>query len=174
MPIDCCAEFSVLSEGASPFREDIVLGYYDGPTEGIVRCQKCGRVYHYVMVAWDEGQDVRVYALWALRLDLFSQVERLLVAEGPPRYPDWVVRGYGSISETQKRIGQLLDGTAKNASDAVYLVMGETPTGPIRMRSVDRPIREALEAHASQPDMIDDIRSWSSFFWDCEGDTNRS
>ncbi len=50
------------SEGApflSPVRRVLALGYYDGPTEGLLQCE-AGGVHRFEMLAWDsETQDVR-------------------------------------------------------------------------------------------------------------------
>ena len=43
----CCREFARYSKMPSPFDRVIVLGWHDGPTEGLVRCGSCNRVYRF-------------------------------------------------------------------------------------------------------------------------------
>jgi hypothetical protein len=56
--------------GQSPFAELIITGFYDGATEGLTRCQHCGRAYAFSKLAWDHQQDVRVYGLVVLERPL--------------------------------------------------------------------------------------------------------
>jgi hypothetical protein len=166
---DCCSDSTMQSEAISPFRENIALGYYDGPTDGVVRCQRCASVYFYALVAWDEGQDIRIYALRALPVDVFAQLEQILAKNSPPKYPDWIPVWDAVIVAQQKRIDELLFTAADCFSEAVYLVMGESPTGLIRIRTIDRAIRRALIVRASQGNRIDDLENWVGFFGECKG-----
>jgi len=44
----------------------LITGYYDGATDGFVQCNACGQTYGFRKLAWDEEQDVRIFALAAL------------------------------------------------------------------------------------------------------------
>ena len=46
----CCRELTRISKGASPFDRAVVLGWYDGPTDGLVRCVACKRVYRFELL----------------------------------------------------------------------------------------------------------------------------
>ena len=59
----CCQQLA--GAGQSPF-DVTALGYYDGPTDGFASCQVCGRTYHFALIAWDDGQDVRIYGFAAV------------------------------------------------------------------------------------------------------------
>ena len=47
----------------SPFVRLVAVGYYDGPTHGLVECGGCGRLYAFCKLDWDDGQDVRIFSL---------------------------------------------------------------------------------------------------------------
>jgi hypothetical protein len=55
----------------------IATGYYDGPTEGFTECSNCGQTFHFRMLTWDDGQDVRVFGFANLETPLDTIVSRL-------------------------------------------------------------------------------------------------
>lgn len=59
----CCDALEAQEPMPSPFTRILASGYYDGPTEGIVECGKCGRTFAFRMLAWDEEQNVRAFGL---------------------------------------------------------------------------------------------------------------
>lgn len=66
----CCRDLARASRRSSPFDRAIVLGWYDGPTEGLVRCGACNRVYRFEMLdSVDEDRGIRVYSLAPLPAD---------------------------------------------------------------------------------------------------------
>src|SRR5665213_3281654 len=56
----CCTEAWTLPN-ESPFRRFLATGYYDGPTEGVTSCSVCGQGYSFVLLVWDDAQDIRVF-----------------------------------------------------------------------------------------------------------------
>lgn len=54
----CCQTEKIAAE--LPFREKLILGFYDGPEIGVTRCCVCGRVY-YFHVCYEESWSCRVY-----------------------------------------------------------------------------------------------------------------
>lgn len=69
----------------------IVLKYFDGETDGLLRCGVCGQTYQFRLVAWDEGREERVFALSRLAQDIYEKVLRELMkyyGEATSRY--WV------------------------------------------------------------------------------------
>jgi hypothetical protein len=83
---------------ASPAQRILALGFYDGPTEGLLQCET-GRVYHFKILAWDqESQDVRVFGLAPMPPGAFDRLTELFAQHEEPRWPFWVPSG----SEVQK------------------------------------------------------------------------
>jgi hypothetical protein len=47
----------------SPFDRILATGFYDGPTDGFVMGPDDDSVLFFQLLDWDEGQDVRIFAL---------------------------------------------------------------------------------------------------------------
>ena len=74
----------------SPGQKILALGYYDGPTEGLLQCET-GRVYRFEILAWDsETQDVRVFGLAPMPPAAFDQLAELFAQREKPRWPVWI------------------------------------------------------------------------------------
>jgi len=86
---NCCEHLLRTSPGPSPFAKIISLGFYDGTTFGVAQCSQCSRSYRYELVAWDSGQDLRVFSLATLPQQSFSEVVKLLSRAGSPTWPFW-------------------------------------------------------------------------------------
>ncbi len=86
----CCVDRS--SGSQSPFSRLIALKYYDGPTEGFVECGACQTTFYFKLLDWDDGQDLRIFAL---REAIGASIEGIAQAlgAGEPRWPNWVPTG---------------------------------------------------------------------------------
>jgi hypothetical protein len=95
-------------EPAAPLLRGIIFDWYDGPVTGIARVDPDGPAYAFQMVAWDDGQDVRVYVLRPIRNDVVERADRLdvkavLRASEAERKRAWaemqaILRGAGEIA----------------------------------------------------------------------------
>ncbi len=83
-----------LHEGAnypSPFTKVLALGYYDGPTEGLLQDGQGSSVYQFRMLAWeDETQDLRIFGLAPLPATAFAELAEAYARHQSPRWPVWV------------------------------------------------------------------------------------
>ncbi len=82
----------VLHEGVrfpSPFSRIIALGYYDGPTSGILEGGTAGPAYKFVML---DGDDLRIYSLAPLPPGSLENLVQLLTPYQQPRWPLWCPR----------------------------------------------------------------------------------
>lgn len=78
----------------SPAEKIIALGWYDGPTDGILQCRD-GLVFRFhsdgTVLDWgEEGEDLRVYDLFPLPSDSLQRVVSSLASFQSPRWPLWV------------------------------------------------------------------------------------
>lgn len=85
----------------------IALGYYDGPTSGLVKIVVDGeeRYFTFDLLSWDELQDKRVFGLSELVEQ--SLFDRIVELAGPPRWPIWVPEwrfGSESIKATAEQV----------------------------------------------------------------------
>jgi hypothetical protein len=86
----CCRDLSRLSKGPSPFDRAIVLGWYDGPTEGLVRCGACGRNHRFELLdSVDEDRGVRLYSLAPVPADTMDRLVEALAPFMTPSWPMW-------------------------------------------------------------------------------------
>jgi hypothetical protein len=87
----CCRDLIRLSKGLSPFDRAIVLGWYDGPTEGLVRCGTCGRSHRFELLdSVDEDRGVRLYRLAPVPADTMDRLDDALARFMAPSWPMWV------------------------------------------------------------------------------------
>jgi len=59
----------------------VVLGYYDGPTEGIAECPE-GHVAVIRMLDWDDQQDIRIFAVTEIPEESFDTLAALGLDSG--------------------------------------------------------------------------------------------
>ncbi len=82
---DCCVG---TGDVVSPALGKMVISdWYDGPSTGILICDRCMRAYHFVLVDWDRSHSRRVFVLQRLPDDTVSLLSRL-VGESPV-WPLW-------------------------------------------------------------------------------------
>ncbi len=87
MSLGTCEHVSQASANRSPLKRFLITGFYDGPTEGVAECDLCGQAYAFRMLAWDEQQDVRVFALTPLAESLDEiRLGVLQLARGDGRF----------------------------------------------------------------------------------------
>ncbi len=90
----CCQKLTEFCPSPSPFSEQIVLSWYDGPLEGITRCGECSREYYFRDLAEDEDAGLRIYGLFDLSAGTLERVKKIL----PRKYPIWE---FDSVSAKQ-------------------------------------------------------------------------
>jgi hypothetical protein len=67
----------------------IVLGFYDGPTAGIVECALSHRVYRFEMLDWDDEQRVRIFRLAEMPPETVAECVAVFAPQ-QPKWPIWV------------------------------------------------------------------------------------
>lgn len=151
-PVCCLALQQTLDTTIpSPFSRMIVLGWYDGPTDGLVICGICNRSYKFSVLArddgdyehssWDEGRELTIFGLTELTKEQFDTMMAALTEERPPSWPIWTV-GFYNDPETFE-LESLSDGLALEVfwqagdpSLAIAIHMGDVLTEILRSRQV--------------------------------------
>jgi hypothetical protein len=110
----CCQQLPSPPGSRSPFSRILALGFYDGPTAGILQCGTCGAVYRFDMLDWDDNQEVRVFRLAALPPGSLEEAIRVFEKAGPPRWPVWIPMRSAfpseeAAQEADRAVGRLLD-----------------------------------------------------------------
>jgi len=85
----CCQQLEAFSDVKSPFSKIIALGFYDGPTSGIVQCEICSAIYKFEMLGWDDDQEVRIFSLAPLASAAWTRMVNLLSKHESPKWPLW-------------------------------------------------------------------------------------
>jgi hypothetical protein len=73
-----------------PFHRMVVLGYYDGPTDGIIQCANCSEEYRFDLLDadWDAATEVpRIFSLTPMPPGSLEQLAAECQSED--RAPDW-------------------------------------------------------------------------------------
>jgi hypothetical protein len=90
----CCRELTYRRTLSSPFSRIIALGWYDGPTAGLLQCGACSREYRFELMDelfdGEDEQDLRVYSLAPLASGSVTRLTDALSRYEPPRTPIWV------------------------------------------------------------------------------------
>lgn len=77
----------------SPVSRVLALGFYDGPTEGILQLRDSGEVFRFQMLdsrtAEGSEEEIRVFGLHPLPGDSLDRIAGLLGPFQPPRWPVW-------------------------------------------------------------------------------------
>jgi hypothetical protein len=147
----CCRGLPGSGRVKSPFARVIALGYYDGPTSGLVQCAECERAYRFDLLGWDEGQDVRIYGLAPLPATSFDRLVDALSRYQAPGWPVWVpLWQFPSGSDREA-----LDGLTRQIIDAAapteFAIATEDIAGAI------------LGGKAVTPEDVARIKGWFSF-----------
>jgi hypothetical protein len=78
--------------GKSPITQILALGFYDGPTNGLLRCGEDGRVYRFDLLDDDLEQDIRIFGLAPLDSNAMTRLVEALSPYQESRWPVWVPR----------------------------------------------------------------------------------
>jgi hypothetical protein len=159
--MDCCRELEKGNVG-SPFAKCIVVDYYDGATDGICSCAICKSSFRFRVIAWDEGQNIRVFAFYRAKTGVFERVEELLSNNQQPRYPEWLVDWRSLPDATQKTCDAILDAILTDKAEADFIAIGTSITG----RLIAREVRAVDRVGADQivkSGRMDSIENWRSY-----------
>ncbi len=60
----CCREcVDRVGSFESPLSRMVATGWYDGVTDGVAECARCGTLYAFSMLDAGDGEDLRIFAL---------------------------------------------------------------------------------------------------------------
>jgi len=119
----CCQDPATLANGPSPFARIIALGFYDGPTSGILQCQACASVYKFDMLDWSEDHNIRVFRLAALPPGALNECLTVLSPLEPPRWPVWAPpRSRYASADAAQDADQELEAIVERAQPAKLIV----------------------------------------------------
>jgi hypothetical protein len=148
----CCRQLPRSPRGSSPFDRAIVLGWYDGPTEGLVRCGACHRVYRFKMLDWvDEDRGIRVYSLAPLPSDSMDLLVEALSPYRTPSWPMWAPLWKFPTEEDRIAVDRAVDDLMARAEAPEFVL---TTPGPLD---------EIGDARSISANETGDIHDWVSW-----------
>jgi len=108
---------------SSPFDQVLILGWYDGPEEGLIRCGKCKRVYHFRSLNFvNEDEGLRLFGLEPLPADSIDMVVHALSQYMSPKWPMWAPIWQFPTEAERERVDSLIDKILSKARPTTLVV----------------------------------------------------
>jgi hypothetical protein len=137
----------------SPFDQVLILGWYDGPEEGLIRCARCSRVYHFKYLdSVDEDEGIRLFSLAPLPADSIEKVTEALSPYMKPVWPMWAPLWSFPTEEDRQRLDALVDEILAKVGPAVLVVITS---------NLAKHIQAAKLVSAQDATHVNDWVSWS-------------
>jgi hypothetical protein len=74
-----------------PVGSVIALGFYDGATDGLLKCELCSVAFKFSLIVSDEDDEVRVFRLQRIAAGSFERIVDFISNHlGGPMWPVWV------------------------------------------------------------------------------------
>ena len=150
----CCWEHTSHPQPEnSPFDQVLVLGWYDGPEDGLIRCGRCRRVYHFKFLGFvDEEQGIRLLGLAPLPADSIDRVVRALSPYMSPKWPTWMPLWQFPTDSERQAVDSLIDGILAQAGSTTLVITASNPA---------EKIHQAKRVSAQEATRVFDWVSWA-------------
>jgi hypothetical protein len=148
---------SVLHEGTnyrSPFTKVLALGYYDGPTNGLLQAGDEGPVYKFDVLdeLWNpEDQDLRVFSLAPVPSNSLTELTSLYSQFLVPHWPLWVPLWDFPTKEIQQEMERVTEEALGRAGLIGWVIASTDLLGTVHA------------ARAVSPEEFARITDWFSF-----------
>src|SRR5262245_40100323 len=111
----------------SPVTKVLALGYYDGPTNGVLQCGEGGPVYKFDLLdgpySTEDGLwDLRVFGLAPLPPGSLEQLVEGYKRHWAPRWPVWVPIWHFSDPAEEQRMSRLTDQVLQQAGATQWVL----------------------------------------------------
>lgn len=143
--------------------EVVALGYYDGPTEGIARSIGEFGPCYFKTIAWDEWEDVRLYAICPIG-HLISEelLANFFNLWCDPQKPVCVLTPEESVDEQVQSIFDQVAVFKSHAWQNGFFVLGESPwDSSMKVFQLEQSARDKVEKALSSG-AIEDLSNWES------------
>ena len=116
----------------------LAFDFHDGVIEGIGRNVPCYEEAYFTMLAWDDAQDMRVFAVVSLERGTFDRLFTLFATfEGPPQRETWMPRPY-PIPEVDTIIASARARIPEEAVLVQAMHITDRPTAKRKVAATDR------------------------------------
>jgi hypothetical protein len=115
---------AVANSAPASYRRMLMLGYYDGPTDGVIEADS-GQVYRFELKGqiedlWDAS--LRPYLLRPMPLDAMDRLVKLIDPYFPPRWPVWAPIWNFTNESLQADIDAQVENILQEAGPPCWLV----------------------------------------------------
>jgi hypothetical protein len=131
---------AAIRNGTTPFpiiTRVLVLGYYDGATDGVLQCGEGGPVYRFDMIdeeRVEDGMDSRTYQLRPLPSGSLDRLVEALVPYQPPAWPTWVPIWKFPTEKDQRSVEGIFDAVLDAAGPLEWEL---TTSDTVEFRSIN-------------------------------------
>ena len=134
----------------------LAFDFHDGVIEGVGRNLMDESEAYFTMLAWDDAQDVRVFAVVPLACGTFDRLIELVAEfEAPPRRETWMPRPY-PIAELDRIIAAARARIPEAAMLVQAMHITDHPTAKRKVEPTDRVRIERILSTRS----FDTLREW--------------
>lgn len=135
-----------------------VVDYYDGATEGFIAID--GRARYFLVVAWDRGQNRRLYAATDIDPAELVRLEALLSQAGqPPSSKVWMPEWRFVDPADAAEAGEIVGRCKERLLEAGQLELGARPESAATLGSISLVPRADIRA-ATNSREIGDLEQW--------------
>jgi hypothetical protein len=137
----------------------LAIDYYDGPTEGFIANAADGPVVYFRLLAWDSGQERRLFVVANVSVEELVRLEELLRAAGqrPEQLtwlPNWQFSGADAATEANAIVER-----CRQRLEHGWLALGAHPDDAETLAPVS-PDLTADVAAAIASDAVVDLAPW--------------
>jgi hypothetical protein len=105
-----------------PFAKVLALGYYDGPTEGLLLCRSGLHGFRFEMLDADTAMDVRIFSLAPIDPNAITRLSDALAKYQELRWPVWVPRWKFPTEEDRSTLEDLVDQILAEAGSPEWVI----------------------------------------------------
>lgn len=126
-------DFRVGNNDPSPVTRVLILGYYDGATDGVLQLGDGGRVYRFDLDQDAESNlEQRTFVLRPLPNESWEQLVGIIAEHIPPQWPYWVPLWRFPTPQIQHDVECRTDAILDQAGDDAWLI---TTSDPVAFQS---------------------------------------
>lgn len=139
----------------------IAFDFYDGATEGLVHSVKQYSKCYFKLIAWDQSQDKRLYAVSEVdSLKYDKLLELLTQTQEKPSTPVWLLNWKFQSESDEREADNIIKSFQANLSSSKLLAFGEDICdSSLKLMEIDNKVIDKVNK-ALELDKPDDLSNW--------------
>ena len=137
----------------------IAFDYYDGLTEGVSLSLKDNEPYYFKLLAWDKGQDQRLFFLSEVKKSDFNDIfDTLSKGQEMPKSSTWLAQWKFSNSDDEKMITKKLENFWSNKPS--FIALGDSVyDNSLELFEIRKNLAKKV-SKALKSKSVDDLSHW--------------